>query len=252
MPADGEVDQATTDDAPRTREPSGMGVSSPCGSWQKRTWERWMSRSYGHPLQSSRLTIDRTIDVPGYGQSEQALVTSAGSRQACRSIPPVGEGARMTRHLGRATVVFTVLASALTGTAMSQERFPEPPPSHETLPTPSGLGTWCSSLASLPVTRILRSSSGTPSRGSAASCRKRLEPDRIVDMTTYHVDMTSTSRTSSRSSPSTCPISLMDGRRRDGTVQPASICGRGGDRGGRRRRLISVVVRTCVWRRRNE
>jgi hypothetical protein len=75
MPADGEVHQATTDD----------GSTDARAEWDGSVFTLWLvaeanvgevdvSELWGIDSESSRLTIDRTIDVPGYGQLEQTLV----------------------------------------------------------------------------------------------------------------------------------------------------------------------------------
>ncbi len=74
MPADGEVHQATTDD----------GSTDARAEWDGGAFTVWLvaeanvgdvdvTEVWGMDAESGRLTIDRTIDVPGYGVFEQAL-----------------------------------------------------------------------------------------------------------------------------------------------------------------------------------
>ena len=75
MPADGEVHQATTDD----------GSTDARAEWDGSVFTLWLvadanvgevdvSELWSIDSEGSRLTVDRTIDVPGYGQFEQTLV----------------------------------------------------------------------------------------------------------------------------------------------------------------------------------
>lgn len=77
MPADGEIHQATTDD----------GSTDARAEWDGSTLTVWLvaqanvgdvdvSELWGMDSDGSRLTIDRTIDVPGYGVFEQNLLYS--------------------------------------------------------------------------------------------------------------------------------------------------------------------------------
>jgi hypothetical protein len=77
MPADGEVHQATTDD----------GSTDARAEWDGSTFTVWLvaeanvgdvdvTELWGIDSESGRLTIDRTIDVPGYGVFEQNLLYS--------------------------------------------------------------------------------------------------------------------------------------------------------------------------------
>jgi hypothetical protein len=77
MPADGEVHQATTDD----------GSTDASAQWDGSTFSLWLvaeanvgdvdvTELWGMDTESTRLTIDRTIDVPGYGVFEQTLLYS--------------------------------------------------------------------------------------------------------------------------------------------------------------------------------
>ena len=77
MPADGEVHQAATDD----------GSTDARAEWDGSTFTVWLvaeanvgdvdvTELWGIDSESDRLTIDRTIDVPGYGVFEQTLLYS--------------------------------------------------------------------------------------------------------------------------------------------------------------------------------
>ena len=77
MPADGEVHQATTDD----------GFTDARAEWDGSAFTLWLvaeanvgdvdvTELWGIDSESGRLTIDRTIDVPGYGVFEQNLLYS--------------------------------------------------------------------------------------------------------------------------------------------------------------------------------
>jgi enamine deaminase RidA (YjgF/YER057c/UK114 family) len=96
----------------------------------------------------------------------------------------------MNLRFGTTTVVFTVLVLASTGTAMSQERFPEPPPSH-------GLYSDAVRVGDLVFLSGVVSGEADPAqqfRNTFERIGRILQEagsslDRIVDMTTYHVDM---------------------------------------------------------------
>jgi hypothetical protein len=77
MPADGEVHQATTDD----------GSTDARAEWNGSAFTVWLvaqanvgnvdvTEVWGVDSESDRLTIDRTIDVPGFGVFEQTLLYS--------------------------------------------------------------------------------------------------------------------------------------------------------------------------------
>ena len=77
MPADGEIHQATTDD----------GSTDARAEWDGSTLTVWLvaeanvgdvdvTELWGMDSEGSRLTIDRTIEVPGYGVFEQNLLYS--------------------------------------------------------------------------------------------------------------------------------------------------------------------------------
>jgi hypothetical protein len=77
MPADGEVHQATTDD----------GATDATIEWDDGIFTVWLvgqanvgdvdvTEVWGIDAESSQLSIDRTIDVPGYGVFEQKLLYS--------------------------------------------------------------------------------------------------------------------------------------------------------------------------------
>ena len=96
----------------------------------------------------------------------------------------------MNLRRGTMAAVFTMLVLTSTGTAMSQERFPEPPPGH---------GLYSDAVRVGDLVFLSGVVSGDPDpvqqfrnvferidqilRGAGSSL------DRIVDMTTYHVDM---------------------------------------------------------------
>ena len=96
----------------------------------------------------------------------------------------------MNLRFGTTTVVFTVLVLASTGTAMSQERFPEPPPSH-------GLYSDAVQVGDLVFLSGVVSGDADPAqqfRNTFERIGRILQEagsslDQIVDMTTYHVDM---------------------------------------------------------------
>ena len=77
MPADGEVHQAITDD----------GSTDARAEWDGSTFTLWLvaeanvgdvdvSELWDIGSEGSRLTVDRTIDVPGFGEFEQTLLYS--------------------------------------------------------------------------------------------------------------------------------------------------------------------------------
>ena len=77
MPADGEIHQATTDD----------GSTDATAEWDGGAFTLWLvaeanvgdvdvTELWGIDSESGRLTVDRTIDVPGYGEFEQTLLYS--------------------------------------------------------------------------------------------------------------------------------------------------------------------------------
>ena len=77
MPADGEVHQAATDE----------GSTDSRAEWDGAIFTVWLvaqanvgdvdvTELWGIDTESSRLTVDRTIDVPGYGVFEQNLLYS--------------------------------------------------------------------------------------------------------------------------------------------------------------------------------
>lgn len=79
MPVDGEVHPATTDD----------GSTDARAEWNGGAFTVWLvaqanvgdvdvTELWGIDSESGRLTIDRTIDVPGYGVFEQTLLYSKG------------------------------------------------------------------------------------------------------------------------------------------------------------------------------
>lgn len=96
----------------------------------------------------------------------------------------------MNLRCGTTTAVLTVLILASAGTAMSQERFPDPPPGH---------GLYSDAVRVGDLVFLSGVVSGDPD--PAANFRSIWERigqileeagsglDRIVDMTTYHVDM---------------------------------------------------------------
>lgn len=96
----------------------------------------------------------------------------------------------MNLRCGTTTAVLTMLMLTSTGTAMSQERFPDPPPSH-------GLYSDAVRVGDLVFLSGVVSGDPDPAR-QFRNIFERIDRilqeagsglDRIVDMTTYHVDM---------------------------------------------------------------
>ena len=96
----------------------------------------------------------------------------------------------MNLRCGTTTAVLTMLVLTSTGTALSQERFPEPPPSH-------GLYSDAVRVGDLVLLSGVVSGDPDPAQ-QFRNIFERIDQilreagsslDRIVDMTTYHVDM---------------------------------------------------------------
>ena len=96
----------------------------------------------------------------------------------------------MNLRCGTTTAVFTMLVLTSAGTAMSQERFPDPPPGH-------GLYSDAVRVGDLVFLSGVVSEDPDPAQ-QFRSIFERIDRilqeagsglDRIVDMTTYHIDM---------------------------------------------------------------